>query len=89
MDWIMDWIMDWTINWIMDLILNLILNLILDSKQCSRVALNAGSPNEQKFGLTVKTDMCVAISKTGQLVQTISLFLQPPNPAGLQEVAIL
>ena len=37
--------------------------------------INAGLPNEQGIGITVETDTCAAFSKTGWLVEGISLCL--------------
>ena len=50
-------------------------------------------PNEHAgIGITVRTDICVAFSKTGWLVEAIALLIQPYSPAcrqGLVGVALI
>ena len=56
--------MDWTMGWIMDLILDSIVFQFCHLKK----SMNAGLPNEQGIGITVRTDIFAAFSKTGRLV---------------------
>ena len=48
------------------------------------MTMNAGLSSEQVNGITVGVDICAAFSKTGWLVQAITLLIQPPSPGGWQ-----